>query len=466
MFIIKYLGGNSTDMKDKQGVLFSNLFRRSVAAVFDSPQSSSDGGSVLLKACDQALGLTEALACWLRDRRQPGKVVHGLRELLRQRVFSIACGYADGNDASRLRRDPVLKLLAGRDPEQGRDLASQPTLSRFENSIRRRDLLEAAKALAAAVIERWRRKKVRQIVINVDPTCDPTHGGQQLSLFSRFYDTTCYLPLVVFLTFDNEREQYLVCAALLAGNAPVKQGLLGILKRLLPLLRKAFPKARLRVRLDAGFAGPELLEAFEREGLEYVVCLAGNPTLKRAAAGLMEGVWKEYQQTGKRPSERYGDCLYGARSWKRRRRVVMQAGLALHGGRQPKANPRFVVTNIQGGARRIYQRIYCQRGDVENRIKELKAGVEMDRASCSRFIANQFRVLLSAAAYALLQELRWRARETCFARTQAAGLRLSLLKLGVWVRRSTRRVVLSLPREGPYVSEWLQIARSLGAVPT
>ena len=455
-------------MEGKQGVLFSNLFRRPVTAVFDSPQSSSDGGSLLLKACDAALGLTESLASWLRDGRQPGKVVHGLRALLRQRVFSIACGYADGNDASRLRRDPVLKLLAGRDPEQGRDLASQPTLSRFENSIRRRDLLEAAKAFAAAVIERQRRRRrgVRQIVIDFDPTCDPTHGGQQLSLFNHFYDTACYLPLVVFLTFDNEREQYLVCAALRAGNAPAKQGMAGILKRLLPMLREAFPQARLRVRLDAGFAGPELLEAFEREGLEYVMCLAGNPTLKRAAAGLMEPVWKEYRQTGKRPQERYGDCLYGARSWKRRRRVVMQAGLALQAGRQPKANPRFVVTNVKGGARRIYQRVYCQRGEVENRIKELKAGVEMDRASCTSFYANQFRVLLSAAAYALLQELRWRARETRFARTQVEGLRLSLLKLGVWVRSSTRRVVLSLPRETPYVSEWLQIARSLGAVPT
>ena len=149
LFIIIHLGGESTDTKGKQGVLFSNLFRWPVAAVFDSPQSSSDGGSLLLKACDAALGLTESLASWLRDGRQPGKVVHGLRALLRQRVFSIACGYA-GNDASRLRRDPVLKLLAGRDPEGGRDLASQPTVSRFENSIRRRDLLEAAKAFAAA----------------------------------------------------------------------------------------------------------------------------------------------------------------------------------------------------------------------------------------------------------------------------------------------------------------------------
>ena len=176
--------------------------------------------------------------------------------------------------------------------------------------------------------------------------------------------------------------------ALRAGNASAKQGVAGILKRLLPMLREAFPQARLRVRLDAGFAGPELLEVFEREGLEYVMCLAGNPTLKRAAAGLMEPVWKEYEQTGKRPRERYGDCLYGARSWKRRRRVVMQAGLALQAGRQPKANPRFVVTNVKGGARRIYRRIYCQRGEVENRIKELKAGVEMDRASCTSFLCQ------------------------------------------------------------------------------
>ena len=148
-------------MEGKQGVLFSNLFRRPVTAVFDSPQSSSDGGSLLLKACDAALGLTESLASWLRDGRQPGKVVHGLRALLRQRVFSIACGYTDGNDASRLRRDPVLKLLAGRDPDQGQDLASQPTLSRFENSIRRRDLLEAAKAFAAAAAARGKADRDR-----------------------------------------------------------------------------------------------------------------------------------------------------------------------------------------------------------------------------------------------------------------------------------------------------------------
>ena len=337
-------------MEDKQGVLFSNLFRRPVTAVFDSPQSSSDGGSLLLKACDAALGMTETLASWLRDGRQPGKVVHGVRELLRQRVFAIACGYADGNDASRLRRDPVFKLLAGRDPDQGRDLASQPTLSRFENSIRRRDLLEAAKAFAAAVIERQRRRRkgVKQIVIDFDPTCDPTHGGQQLSLFNHFYDTACYLPLVVFLTFDNEREQYLVCAALRAGNAPAKQGVAGILKRLLPMLREAFPKARLRVRLDAGFAGPELLEAFEREGLEYVMCLAGNPTLKRAAAGLMEPVWKEYEQTGKRPQERYGDCLYGARSWKRRRRGGDAGRPGTAAGAQAEGKPAVRGDQRQG----------------------------------------------------------------------------------------------------------------------
>ena len=465
-----------------QGALFPHLFRRPILALFDSPQTSSDGGSLLLKACDAALGLTSALTCCLIDRRQPGKVIHSLADLLRHRVFALALGFADCNDAVRLSADPVLKLLTGRDPAQGPDLASQPTLTRFENGVSRGELLEMGKALARTVIERQRRrrKKARLILLDFDPTCDPTHGGQQQSLFNHFYDTACYLPLTGFMTFDNEREQYLFCALLRPGNATAKAGLSAVLKRVLPMLREAFPKARLRVRLDAGFAGGELLEYFEREGLEYVVCLGTNPVLKRAAQGLMEEVWREYRAEEKRerlkpegrarparvPGERYGECLYGARRWKRRRRVVIKAGLALHAGREPKANPRFLVTNINGGARRIYERIYCQRGEVENRIKELKAGTQMDRTSCKEFYANQFRVLLAAAAYALMQELRWQARGTRFARTQVEGLRLWLLKLGVSVKATTRRVVLHLPSKTAFRAEWLCIARRLGAVPT
>ena len=278
-----------------------------------------------------------------------------------------------------------------------------------------------------------------------------------MSLFNHFYDTACYLPLVVFLTFDNEREQYLVCAALRAGNAPAKQGVAGILKRLLPMLREAFPKARLRVRLDAGFAGPELLEAFEREGLEYVMCLAGNPTLKRAAGGLMEPVWKEYRQTGKRPQERYGDCLYGARSWKRRRRVVMQAGLALQAGRQPKANPRFVVTNVKGGARRIYRRIYCQ---------PRWRTVSRNSRQGWRWTGRVARVFMRTSSGCCCRRPPMPCCRSCGGLGRRASPGRRRMKLGVWVRSSTRRVVLSLPREALYVSEWLQIARSLGAVPT
>jgi hypothetical protein len=245
-----------------QCVLFPGIFKRPVVAQFDQSQSSSDGGAVLLKAADQRLGLTEALAACLKDERQEGKIRHELDELLTQRIMAIACGYEDANDAARLASDPVHKLLVGRDPVQGEDLASQPTLSRFENSVDRKELLRMAEALADAVIERHRQRlhgRARLISIDLDPTDDPTHGAQQQTFFNWYYDTFCYLPVVGFLTFDQEVEQYLVTAVLRPGNAPGSAGAVGILRRLIERLRNAFPDARIRVRLDGAFAAPEVL---------------------------------------------------------------------------------------------------------------------------------------------------------------------------------------------------------------
>jgi hypothetical protein len=218
----------------RQGVLFKGLSRKSVVVGFDQDHASSDGGAILLKACDERLGLSAALVSCLHDRRQPNKVRHTLLEQFRQRLFGIACGYEDANDASRLGEDPIFKLLVDRDPLSGATLASQPTLSRFERSVGARELLRLSEALAKRVIERHRRRKrrVQRITIDLDPTVDPTHGGQQLTLFNRFYDTWCYLPLAGFLTFDDEPEQYLFCYALRDGHAAAKQGCLGILRRL------------------------------------------------------------------------------------------------------------------------------------------------------------------------------------------------------------------------------------------
>jgi len=438
-----------------------------VVVKFDQDHASSDGGALLLKSCDQKLKLSEAIASCLDDTRQAGKVRHSLVELLQQRLFGMACGYADGNDAAGLVNDPVFKLLLGRDPLLGDTLASQPTLSRFENSACAGQLLKMGEALADCVIERHRRrkKKVKRITLDFDPTDDPTHGAQQLTFFNWTYDNWCYLPLTGFMTFDAEPEQYLFCYALRAGNVPAKKGLLGILKRLLPKLRNAFGKAKIRIRLDAGFTGPELFEFFETNRMEYVVCMAKNPVLERLAAPLMAR-YREALESGGDASPVYGEARYQARSWSRERRVILRANIIEHPGRAPKDNVRFLITNIRGWPKPLYERAYCQRADVENRIKELKIGLQIDRTSCSRFFANQFRALLTAAAYVLMQELRLKARYTRCAHSQVTTLQLRLLKIGAWVEQSVRRIVLHLPSSTAYADDWRHIARSIGALPT
>ena len=432
-------------------------------AKFDQDHASSDGGAVLLKACDEKLKLSTTLASCLSDDRQQSKVTHSLEELFQQRLCAIACGYADGNDAARLAGDPVMKLLAGRDPLAGDSLASQPTLSRFENAVRPRDLLRLSEALADAVIARHKRRKkrVRRITIDLDPTDDPTHGAQQLAFFNRFYDTSCYLPLAGFLTFDDEVEQYLFCYVLRAGNAVAKHGTLAVL----PRLRRAFSRARLRIRLDAGFSGPELYAFFEAQKLEYVVGMAKNTWLKALAEPLMAEARSDFEAE-QQTTRRYGECAYQAGSWPHERRVIVKAEVTAHSGRQPKDNPRFVVTNLKTTPRHVYEAVYCARGDVENRLKELKLGLEIDRTSCTRFLANQLRVLLTAAAYVLMQELRLKARRTGSARAQVGTLRLRLLKLGAWIESSVRRIVIHLPIGTPFADDWRRIARSLGAVVT
>jgi hypothetical protein len=454
----------------RQSVLFPDLFKKPVVVRFDQPHASSDGGAILLKACDERLGLTERLARCIVDGRQAGKVEHSIRDLVRQRLFGIACGYPDCNDAARLAEDPIHKLLLGRDPVRGADLASQSTLSRFENAPRRADLYRIGEALAESVIERHRRRlgtrKVTHVTIDLDPTDDPTHGGQQLTFFNGHYDTWCYLPMAGFLRFNREADQHLFCYILRPGNAPAKQGAIGILDRVIERVRAAFPKARILVRLDGGFAGPELLNFLEEEAkVDYIIGIAENKVLKRRARRRMGRARRLSKRRGKTANV-FGETRYAAKSWKgRKRRVLIKAEVVRLEGREPKDNARFVVTNLKGSPRHLYKKVYCYRGDIENRIKELHHGLEIDRTSCTSFLANQLRVLLTAAAYVLMQELRISARRGECARAQAWTLRDRLLKLGAWVERSARRIVLHLPQSFAYRDDWLRIARSVGAVP-
>jgi hypothetical protein len=435
-------------------------------ATFDQQHASSDGGAVLLKAAERRYGLIKGLARCLVDDRQPAKVRHTLADLLAQRMFGLACGHADANDADRLADDPIHKLLLGRDPVAGDPLASQPTISRFENHVGRQELYAMGLELAARVIERHRdrlRGRARQITIDLDPTDDPTHGAQQLTFFNGHYDSWCYLPLLAFVTFDAEPEQYLCAAVLRPGNASAPQGARGVLRRLIDLLRIAFPHARFLVRLDGGFATPEILDALDAEPrLDYVVAMAENSRLTPLAEPAMVPARAQSEASGQ-TEHVYTEARYAARTWSQERRVVIKAEVVRLPGRTPRDNPRFVITNLRQSPRFVYEAVYCARGDIENRIKELHDGLQIGRTSCCRFWANQFRVLLTAAAYVLMQELRLRAARTACARVQVSWLRERLLKLGAHVVVSVRRIVLHLPTATPDRHAWRQIALALGA---
>ena len=449
-----------------QTVLFSDLVDRPLIATFDQPHASSDGGAILLKAADRRLGLLAALAVTVPDARASARVTHCVGDLVAQRVFAIACGHPDGNDGDRLADDPIHKLLLGRDPIAGGRLASQPTISRFEHTATPRMLLAMSHALADTVIARHRRRRrgVRLITIDLDGTEDQTHGAQQLTFFNGFYDHWCYLPLVGTLTFDDEARQYLVAAILRPGNAAGTAGAVSLLHRLLPKLWRAFPGARLRVRLDAGFATPEIFAHLEAAGVEYVVAMGNNAVLARHAEPFVAPL-RPVVATTQDTATTYGEAAYQAGTWPAARRTIIKAEVVWHHGREPRDNPRFVITNLRQTPEWIYTHVYCARGDSENRLKELKLALAFGRTSCTRFWANQLRITLTAAAFVLWQELQLRADQTALRGAQVPRLRQALITIGVHVVCAVRRIVLHFPRSHPDAATWTRLARALGAVP-
>ena len=318
-----------------QTVLFPEIFSKPVVVELDQEDSSSDGGALLLQAADQRLGLSEALAECLRDPRQTEKVTHSQLEVLRQRIFGIALGYPDANDAQGLAEDPIHKLLLGRDPVEGEPLASQPTLSRFENRVGRVDLYRMAETLADVVIERHRKRlrgrRVRRITLDFDPTDDPTHGQQEFTFFHGYYDSYCYLPLLGTMVFDGEREQYLICAMLRPGNSAAHVGLIAILRRVLERLWAAFPKARIRVRLDGGFGAPHVLDFLDENGVEYVVGLGATKPLKKRAARRLG--------TAPAPTPRSGHFAFGCSSSPPGSRSLCAAWSSISHARSRRTNP-------------------------------------------------------------------------------------------------------------------------------
>ena len=453
----------------QQTVFSQDIFSKPVSVSFSKDHLSSDGGSILLKAVDQKLSITRTVAETFVDRRQPEKVHHEILDLTRQRIFSLASGYPDCNDAERLKQDPVLKFMCDRDPITGEDLGSQPTLSRFENSATRFQLLDLSTRLTKKVLRhqqkrRRGKRRPKRIFIDLDPTHDPTHGQQQRTFFNDYYDTWCYLPLIVTISFDKEGRKYPAVAVLRPGNAGAMVGTLSILKRLVPLIRGLFPSAQLYFRADGAYCNPKLLDWLEEESIYYTIPMGSNAVLKRISDPWMDLVRQATHIHGKSVTIHQED-YYQAGTWSHPRRLAYKAEVLVKGS-DHRDNARYTITNLPNNfsAAGVF-RFYYGHCDMENTIKEFKHDLDIGRTSCTSFLANQLRVLWSLAAYILMQALQERIIDKNLSRATMGTLRERLFKIAVRVKVSTRQVTFLFTTHYPWQGTWLACARSVGAVP-
>jgi hypothetical protein len=425
---------------------------------FDAPHISSDGGLLLLRQADEQLGLSHGFSACLVDRRDPSRVEHSRHEQVRQRLFQIAMGYEDCNDAERLRRDPLFALACDRPVDDRQGLSSQPTLSRFENAVDGATLNRLVRHLEQTYVEAL-PADTTVVVLDIDTTDDPTHGEQQLTFFHGFYDQHMYHPLMVF---DGQSGQ-LVSVLLRPGNAHACRSAWALLSRVIRRIKARFPAAQLLVRGDSGFCMPHLLaklEALSAElgDIEYLFGVAKNAVLLALAEPAMAVARARFEASGEHVRH-FEETSYAAKTWPHARRVIIKAE---HGRKGP--NPRFVVTTLTEIAPEVvYDVGYCARGQCENNIKDFKNALAADRLSCSRFVANFFRLLLHAAAYRLLFAVRTLARQVdeALGAIQFDTLRLRLLKVAAAVTTSARRIWIRLPAAFPLAETFRRIAARL-----
>ena len=412
---------------------FSNCRKRQVRGNFAGGSISSNGGALLLREVDRRLGLTARVGRALGDRRQRGKVRHEVVTMVRQRVHAVALGYEDLNDHDTLRDDPVVQTACDRDES----LASSSTLCRFEQRAEH----QWAIAIHQELVERFIASFVhppQELVLDFDATDDPVHGHQPGRFFHGYYDSYCYLPLYVFC------GQQLLVAYLRPSNIDGSRHAWAILSLLVKRLRQAWPGVGIVFRGDSGFCRHRMFDWCERNDVRYIVGLARNRVLEREVEDACEVARDGFEATGAK-SRVFSEFDYAAGTWRRRRRVIARIE---HG---PKGrNPRFIVTNVHGEARWLYEKLYCQRGDMENRIKEQQLALFADRTSSSKWWTNQYRMLLAALAYTLLETMRRTALEgTKLARAQCHTLRLRLLRIGAVVTRNTRTIAVRLSSACP-----------------
>ena len=448
-----------------QTVLFPDLFDKPLVATFNQEHASSDGGAVLLKAAERVYGLVKAFARCLADKRAAEKIRHTFADLIGQRIFGIACGHPMATMPTTWPTTPSTSCCSG-----GTRCPARP----WRRNLRSRG---SRTARAAPRSTGWGASWRRASSSGIGAACTVGRGASP-SIWIR-PTTDARRPAAHVL--QRALWRLVLSAAARVSELRPRGGAVSVrggaaarqrsgrrrdpraAVSAAPAAAGGVSRARFLVRLDGGFATPEIFDFLDAEPrLDYVVAMAKNAVLQRHAESAMQ-VARAQSEVGGETAHVYTDTRYAARTWDHERRVVIKAEVVRLGDREPRDNPRFVVTNLRQTPRFIYEKVYCARGDIENRIKELLDGLQIDRTSCCLFSANQLRVFLTAAAYVLMQELRLRAARTACARSQVTWLRDRLLKLGVHVVRSVRRVVLHLPRSTPHLEAWRHIALALGA---
>ena len=437
---------------------FPAICRKKVTAAFDGGRLTSDGGVLLLAQAERRIGIAGHLASCIADPRDQSRVVHGLGDILRARMLAIACGYEDADDLDTLRHDPGFKLAAGKLPGAAVGLASQPTMSRWENAPTARELVRMMGVMVDIYCASYPAPPAA-VTLDIDETVDVVHGGQQLSFWNGHYGTRCFLPIHVYDTATGRP----VAMLLRAGKTPSGAEMAGHVRRLIRRIKKHWPRTRVTLRGDGHYGRPEIMTWCEVNKVDYVFGLPGNRMLHAdpVIVGSADAVCVDRATRGSPVLRRYAETRYAAKSWGTTgRRVVARIEASTMG-----LDIRFVVTSLKDGTpERIYDTLYCARGQAENLIKMHKAQLKSDRTSCRSANANQMRLILHTAAYWLMWTVRQALPETAVLRTaEFATIRLRLIKVAARVIETASRVRIALASACPDAALYRQVTLALRA---
>jgi hypothetical protein len=428
-----------------------NLFPihgKNIELSFSGDRISSDGGLLLLRELDSQLNLLSSVSKCILDGRDKRYVDHSVKELLIQRVFQIAAGYEDCNDCNDLREDMVLKLCAGRLPQSDNDLASQPTMSRLENTVTKTDLFRLGKCLIDSFINSYSKAPL-VIILDCDDTNNDTYGQQELALFNNYYNEYCYMPLHIYEGLSGK----LITTILKPGRRNKQVNIARLLQKLVSYLRAQWPETKIIVRGDSHFASKDFMDwASNQLNVGFITGLTGNAKLHELANVTIESAQREFNQYQK-PVKRYHSFMYKAESWENHQRIIVKVEVSTMG-----TNIRYIVTDQQDyRTRDLYEKGYCARGSMELRIKDHKLYLKSDRSSCKKFTANQFRLFLHSMAYILIHTLQKQVlKGSEYANATMKTFQNKIIKTAAWVKEMKTRIKIELPRFCPTKEEQIK----------